>query len=701
MKIKNKAVREKFLPFAPPSIDDEEIKKKKFIYCHEPYTAKEIVQTYCKSKNAETKVLILLEHEEHVKDCLEWLDEIKYQKTIIALSPFAIYELDRQDISYHIPEDYYDPQELYRLGIDNFQKVEEICSVIDKYIHEAYPSTAKLGIDPALFSIYYLKVLYDATTIRLFQLFKLIDAEKPDVIFIYGSKEYPFGISEMAPYLLFDNRESIYAHILALDGWKVPVVMFPAISQPEDSYAQREKYQTISDRLKKKAVGWLQTHPKLFDLAIRTQKRGWHGFFSGLKSYLHANKNMPVLLFGGGYNWDDCGSELQSMGIGPIIRMRDNLKDWMSNQFSLELNFDAIHATWEELKVDDEFRKFFLWRGIDFFPALEERLRFLIEYMTTACLKAYEEAEELLKNRGFEAVISSGFNTCTSHPVSQAARNAGIPVISWQLGACYIEHKHLIYSDLMGSDMHFYFGEGVVEKYAEPARRFGTKIIAVGSTSLEALTRKIRQNKAERVIKLVPEKKVVLYVTTNFYQNDLYISYYPPFSDNQLWSTQRAIIDVLGKHNDYATVIKTHQNIKYRETPMRSYAKEKGFENCQFIRNECSFTDLLTIADIIVIDVPSTVLLQSLTTKKPIFVLLKHLKIDDDARDLLKRRAYCYQDLYGFTKALDTFLSSGSTDTQVDLTDREFLKMHGTHLDDGKSGVRAADILRKIIDQRK
>ena len=51
------------------------------------------------------KILILLEHEGQVKDCLEWLTEIKGKKQIIALSPFAIYEMDRQSLQYKIPED--------------------------------------------------------------------------------------------------------------------------------------------------------------------------------------------------------------------------------------------------------------------------------------------------------------------------------------------------------------------------------------------------------------------------------------------------------------------------------------------------------------------------------------------------------------------------------------------------------------------
>ncbi len=186
-------------------------------------TVKEVVQKY--GGSFDTKVLILLEHEGQVKDCLGWLNQINGQKQIIALSPFAIYELDRQSLPYKIPEDYYDPQELYQLGLGNYQKVESFCSIIDNSIYQACPVTARQGIKPAFFSLYHLKIVYDAATIRLFQLFKVINTEKPDVIFTYDSISYPFGIFQEAPYLLFDNRESIYAYLLALAGWKVPVVM--------------------------------------------------------------------------------------------------------------------------------------------------------------------------------------------------------------------------------------------------------------------------------------------------------------------------------------------------------------------------------------------------------------------------------------------------------------------------------------------
>jgi hypothetical protein len=637
------------------------------------------------------KPIILLEHEEQVKNCLNRLKKIGGQRLVIALSPFAMHELDKQGIPYKIPEDYYDPKELYKLGIDNYKKVEELCDMIDGSIQNACPAAAKLGIRPALFSFRHLKVIYDVATIRLFQLFKLINAEKPDVLYIYESKRYPFGTSEMAPYLFFDNRESIYARLLACDGWDTPVVVLPHVTQPEENIIKTPKAEVIS---------WLQRHPKLFDLAVATHKRGLRGLFVGLEYYLRLGKNMRVLLLGAGYNWDDCRGELQSVGIDPIfIRMRDDLGPYLSNQLSKGIDVDALLDAWERLRTDDKFRKFFIWGNVDFFPLVEERLQFLVERLTPACLKAYEETTKIVKKRNIKAVLTPTFACCTHHSAAQAARNFNIPIVTWQHGA-YLASPHPIvnYIDIMSSDTYFAFGEGVVKEYTGAAKRFDTQIVPIGSSSLEALYRTPEPNRAKRIVKLTPGKKVVLYVTTNFYQNNLYISYPPPFSDNHFWRTQRAILDVLAKHGDYTVVVKTFPTHTYREPPMRSYAEEIEFKNCQFVKDECTFTDLLPMADLLVIDFLSTPLLEALTTSKPIFVYTGHLYVQD--QKLLERRAFCYSELKKLVSDLDKNLSGGWVGGNVDLDDKEFLKAYGISSRGKGSGIRAAKMLKKIMRKR-
>jgi len=640
------------------------------------------------------KALILLEHEEQVKDCAVWLHELKGRKQIIALSPFAIYEMDRRKIPYHIPEDYYSLDELYRMGIDNFLKVESICSIIDKHIHKACPHIARLSIKPALFSFFNLKILYDAATIRLFQLFKIINAEIPDVIFIYGNSGYPSGFSDSARSLFWDNRESIYAQLLALAGWKIPVVMLTPVRQPESAYLQRNDSKDILGTVKLKVMTWLGFHPQLYRIAVLIRNRKWRNLLGEFTGYTLANKRVAVLLAGAGLNWDDSREALQVAGISPVFKMAYDWTRRLIKPESGRINSKNLFDAWQGLQIDSDFRKFFKWDNVDFFPVLEERHRFLVESLTPACLMAYEEALEVIKNKRIAAVLSSGFSTCTLHSIAQAACNAGIPVVTWQHGGNgHFDYLMRAYIDLVNSNIHFTFGEGIVEEFAASAKKLNTQIIPVGSASLDKQSKEIAP-KYGASLGFAPDKKTILYVTTNFYQNNLYISFPLPHSDNLLWQTQRTITDVLKKHNQYKVIIKTRPSHGYRETPLRSYAENLGFKNCQYIRNERLFTGLLLMADIIVIDTPATTLLQALVTAKPVFAYFGHLRIDSKARALLERRAYCFDELSDFVANLDAFLSNGVINIKVDLNDRAFLEKYGLHKSDGKSGERAARALK-------
>ena len=57
------------------------------------------------------KEVILLEHEEQVRNYLTSQKGIKGKKIIVALSPFAMYELEKQGVPYRIIDDYYDEDE--------------------------------------------------------------------------------------------------------------------------------------------------------------------------------------------------------------------------------------------------------------------------------------------------------------------------------------------------------------------------------------------------------------------------------------------------------------------------------------------------------------------------------------------------------------------------------------------------------------
>jgi hypothetical protein len=650
------------------------------------FSVEDLIQKYSGKK------IILLEDEAQVNHCLGWLDKINGEKLIIALSPFAMYELDRHKVPYEIIEDFYDPEELYDLGIDNYPKVEKLSNFIDLYIQREFSNLKEINIKPAFFCFLNLKILYDSTTIRIFQLLKLIEVKKPDTIIAYQTKIFPLRPENVTHYLFPNNKESIYSQLLQLPGWKSKILILDA------AYAH-EKSETIKNsiNIKKRIISRVLEHiarsPTLYDFSSVFKKRGFKGLLSLMKESLKPSRNNAVFLYGGGYNWDYCRDYLKNSGLTPVIRISLTHPRWL--ELILPEEKESLANVWNRINKNKDFRDFFVYDGIDFFPILDRRLRFIVERITPSCLRVYDDVEIIIKEKRIKAIIASTFNRYVGHTVAQVAHNHGIPVITWQHGSNgYFNYPMAFYNDLLNSDFHFVFGEGVVRKYISCFKSCDAKIISIGSAALDFLQR----GNGSLKIKNKHMGKNILYVTSTYYRNNLYISFPPPYSDNQLWYVQKGIVSVIGAQREYDVIIKLHPSLKYREPPLRAYVKEKGFSNCRFIRNERSFRDLLTLADIIVMDTGSTTLLQALTTNKTIFLYTGHLHIDQVALELLNKRAYCFDNIKTFISKLNNFLS-GKDIGKVDHNNTEFLEYYGVYKLDHKAGMRAVKAVKSIIEK--
>lgn len=634
------------------------------------------------------KTLILLETEDQVRDCLLWLDGVEGEILIIALTPFAMYELDKNKIYYKIIENYYDSEELYKFGMDNFKKVEDLCKIIDDYLSRTNEKLKKYHITPAFFNFYNLKMIYDGVTIKVFQLNNLIKYEKPDAIIVFEGETYPFDDAENAPYLFFDNRESIYSQLLSLGSWEVRIIKKPHIQKSSGGYAK--KGETYSINLSKRLQKWITMDPFIFDFAVVFKKKGPLGIFKYLKNIFVTDRKTPVMLFGAGYNWDDCLDDLHNAGMTPTYRISEDL--YYLNK-SLKTKSESLEIVWDNLKHEQEFIKFFKEENVNFLPILESRILFLIEKLSVICVLIYEDFNHLIINKGIKAVISAGFPTIVGHTIAQAARNAGIPIVTWQHGGYgQMDQPLAFYSELMGSDAHFVFGDGVRKYLEQPAKVVGTKLVTIGSISLE----KIKDNQFESK---PSSKKVILYITSVILQNYLRINTYPPFEDNHFWNTQKTIINILGKYKDCNIIVKQHPSNTTKDTPIRSYVEDKGYNNFTFIKQERSVVELLSNVDVIVIDYPFTTLLQALTTSKPVFVYLGHIHYDEDACSLLGKRAIYSKDLISFNNKLDEYLTNKIY--EADVYNRDFLISYGIASLEGSSGIRATIALKQIIDEFK
>jgi hypothetical protein len=183
----------------------------------------------------------------------------------------------------------------------------------------------------------------------------------------------------------------------------------------------------------------------------------------------------------------------------------------------------------------------------------------------------------------------------------------------------------------------------------------------------------------------------VLYATTNYYRENLYVSGEPLFSDTDLWTTQQEILKVLGRSGT-TVAFKPHPR-DCNEKHFKKFLEDKKIENITIIK-DMAFPELVACAGLVVIDTPTTTLLQAIATRKPVFVLTRHLHLNEDADKLLRKRVYCCESRDKFLFLLGRYLITGPLPDEPDVENREFLEWYGVYRDDGKVAERVLSVFQ-------
>ena len=108
--------------------------------------------------------------------------------------------------------------------------------------------------------------------------------------------------------------------------------------------------------------------------------------------------------------------------------------------------------------------------------------------------------------------------------------------------------------------------------------------------------------------------------------------------------------------------------------------------------------EILHVADLFVIDCPTTVLLEALTTNKKIIVAAfkDFSRIDPKAVTLLRKRTVLSETKEEFLRNIELALQKEDWNLPEPV-DREFMKAYGTHLDDGRSAERTFSHLLRLM----
>jgi hypothetical protein len=615
--------------------------------------------------------LFLVEHDYQAEDLLN--RDMKDKGEWIALGPSAMHYLSKKGIHYTIPEDYCSLNEIEDACNAQFEKIKNVSEKIDTALLQQFPVLKKWGIYPFLFNLWEIGMVSDAIVSRLLWLKKILENYPAYTIFIHLVPPQPWSFFGMG----FSQNETLWGRLLSLSGWENEIVTF-SIERP---FEYRKGVKRNFKRL-------IKSNLILYNLAISYRNKLF--------------KNALRILFPFVLNSD------KAILINTLGEWKYFLEGWCKKGIKvLFLNYNNRHKqyapTHNELNIEIEQLWDFFYEGaikgeqIDYASLLKERIYYIINESPMIAKTIIEKIDRKILRENVAAMLNSTSVTFLEHVIKRVLLSKGLPVLQWQHGSVWHDNGRITQrvdlNDVLNTTHLLTYGEGVTKAYRTSPLSDSCKIESIGSIRLDRLS----QNKAK-------EKKgirMILYPLTGYYGNGWYCGFSPPFSDRLYYKGQMKIVEELkslvSKIKNVKATIKLYSSAFLYNMP--TWADDLRHDKNIQLKSDGTFYDMLNDHDIVLIDAPTTVLLEAIATKLHVFVLTSIILPPCEDISLLMKRAVCAESAKELMDKLEEYLETEHY--PADVNDRGFLKLYGTYLDDGKSDVRAEALIKKFIDQER
>lgn len=630
--------------------------------------------------------VLLAEHDYQVRDLLG--RESRPTDQWVALGPTAMAQLDQARIPYRVPEDFYRNEDLAERGTRSRDEVERLCEHLDALCLEAHPDLAAWGLRPFLFHIFPLLVVWSSIRGRLFKFASILRAFPGCSLTLHHERDTHWS----PPSLFFAPRDTLWGNIASLPGWPTTVNLVPEPARGSLSHVMPGK--RLAAYLRKAGIRLTQRSLILTSTAMCYEARD----FRGALDVLRLRPRGTLLVLNNRTEWAHTLPLFRRHGFGILLSSDKNFAAVPEPPASLQ----ATRA-WDRATASPEFGSRFTGEGVSFYPLIKERLSWIMSHAPCQLRTVRKRIDALRKRWRLQALLTSVLVSGARHAIAGTCRALDLPVFTWQHGFVYANpHINQLndYNDLLTSSTAFVYGSEVEKAYGRTAGQFSSCVRAVGSASLDALGLRSGSADHRNGTLVAPTRcKRVLYATTNYYLHHWYLGFDPPWSDCLFYRDQAQIVgrlEELAAARNLAVTVKLHPSFECQDPPWVEHFR--GDPRFQIIKNERRFTDLLPECDLVLLDFPSTTLLQALATLRPVIALTRHLALSSQTLQLLARRAACAATVQELMRQTEDFLDSGRY--EADVHDREYLKAYGTFLDDQGSARRVVDVVVREVDTR-
>lgn len=592
-------------------------------------------------------------------------ESLKYAGPTIRLAaaPHAEREWRLIGRQFERPECYLPHAEIERLGATHFPLVERLCEALDELSARAVPYVDAYRLRPATFNFYALKMLYDSVVLRAHRIHRILDEVDPVRVVAFR----PPASSIVDD--LYWHLDSVWARVMQA-ACEARGVAFDALPWPVAALPRP----AILDRARARLAASLRDKPLLRSTMSIARQTGsvprlraprWGG----------EDRIPRILLAGTDYNlawlaahlarlhqarvdlWDPRGLVVP-LGLGRAMR----------SQAVLPV-IDNARETLDELAEGTVTRGAFRVGATDLFDIVAPRLGHQVVQVAHTAALCHAHASDLLARSSPSAVVFATLTRVDQKALAVAAREAGIPVVVSPHGAYgAYDSPFAHYNDIHHADWYLAFGPGMACALARYPH--GAGFGAPGAPFIDTGGRGETPPAPSSAGRRVP---TIVYGTTALDHNYWYAARRVT-SDSEQYRIHRQILATIARIEGIDVVLKTHPAsglVGERASPIELDVPEE-WPHVRLAKAR-HFAEVIRDADVIVLDLPSTTLLQAVETEASIYVFNDVIEWDRKALAALRRRAFVSADLDEFCQRLERDLINGAALQRIprDATFRE------------------------------
>ncbi|MFC1807228.1 hypothetical protein ACFL0T_02540 [Candidatus Omnitrophota bacterium] len=610
------------------------------------------------------KAVAVIEYKEDIDQALR--EFAAYDTIFLSVSGEASYYLMKENVSFLTEDDILSIEEFKKLGYENFKLTQDwVTSLEDRMLKEV-PETKNLSLKFFRGHFYRLKILMDAVRIKHALFKRLISSHRPDIIGIPKAAD-PSRIHDHN--LFFNRSDSIYG----LVG------------------------ERVSRALNIKYINWQKNHdyPVAVDLLKKvTRFLGKKIEFLSKLDFESVNSNKDknnILVSTANY---DIGSLIESMSSeydfyifnGPLQISELNTGK------HIKLDTPNVYDSREQKVLEDIGRSICPTDDYVLDDILQARIASYIRNIYPICLSSVSYLQAVNIDKRFKAYLNIGGlqDVYASIPVHYF-QSQKIPVVTIQHGAFGFALNEIVrYGDYGHDDFYLSWGDGVAKMY-DKRKQGQCKIISTGSHLIQDIRNKRKPCKGI---------KKVCYMPNPFRANTAYYPNGQASTDSKLFLSEiRFLSELIPFQKKY--------DITYKAAPgWATYSKLLGvnpiipwvkskFSDIRIL--SCPLKSVINEYDLFIIEWPSTTLIQACATSAEIVVYTgnPYHRVEDEAMDLLRKRALIAQTEEDFVDSIRMVLNAGSLIS--DNIDDSFLFEYGICRDGNACLNRMENCINGII----